>query len=154
MTANINPETGVRYGIISADSLDPEIVDEIQQRGTDVHFLDAQADLVAGIAMACDNFLRSSQIEKLTDRAQDMLADVWQDDEPVREFDLQGVKGRTTWLGGALHVWVFESPVTGVYRLCSPCVPNCGDLNSPADVLRDKVGEICYDVPNDWRVKE
>lgn len=151
MTANINPVTGIRYGIISANALDPEIIDEIQQRGTDVHY-EAFCDEIRAEVHDADSVPDDEKDDEIERRITNYGGQFY-DDEPVHEFNLQGVKGRTTWLGGALHVWVFESPVTGVYRLCSPCVPNCGDLNSPVDVLRDKVGELCYDVPADWRVE-
>lgn len=70
-------------------------------------------------------------------------------DEPVHEGELQGVKYRTSWLGGALNLWVFESPFTGNFRECSPCVPGAADLDNP-----DNAGVTGYDVPPDWRWKE
>lgn len=82
--------------------------------------------------------------------------DNYQPDEPVHEGEIvipqQGnhaegwVKYRTSWLGGALHVWIFDSPhVTQQARRASPCVPNAGILDTlDGDVL-------AYDVPADWR---
>ena len=67
-------------------------------------------------------------------------------DEPTIEGECEGVKYHISWLGGAPLLWVFESPYTGLYRRCSPCVPGAGDLNSP-----DEDGSLCYDVPPDWR---
>lgn len=53
---------------------------------------------------------------------------------------------RTSWLGGALHVWIFLSPfTTDKARRASPCVPNAGIL----DKLDGSV--TAYDVPADWR---
>lgn len=150
---NTNPETGIRYGIISANALDPEIIDEIQTRGKDLHHEGAMNAVEADIRCACEGYLTAHEVQDVVDLARSYVCtDVI--DEPIHSFEIDGVKGQTTWLGGALMVWIFDSPHTGVFRLCSPCVPNCCDLNSPVDVLRDKVGEIGYDVPPDWRYTE
>lgn len=77
--------------------------------------------------------------------------DAYQPDEPIHEGsfmlgDGNWVKYRTSWLGGALNIFIFESPFTARTVACSPCVPNAGDL--------DNVGKgdyLCYDVPPDWR---
>ena len=42
MPANIHPTTGVPYGVISANSLDPEIVDMITTDGENVSERDAE----------------------------------------------------------------------------------------------------------------
>lgn len=76
--------------------------------------------------------------------------DDYQPDEPIHEGEHEGVKYRTSWLGGALNVYIFESPfVTETARECSLCVPNAGNL--------DQVGQgsyQCYDVPASWRADE
>lgn len=51
-------------------------------------------------------------------------------------------------LGGAPLLWVFKSPIISKARLCSPCVPNAGDLDS-----LDDDGYECYGIPDDWRHK-
>lgn len=146
---NVNPETGIRYGIIAAMSLHDEIIDDIYTRGVDVHWEEAREEMEQGIRNACEGLLHKHDIQAVVDEAHDrMTGDQWYDDEPVYEFVIDGVKGRTTWLGGALLVWVFESPFLTRTKLCSPCVPNCGDLDSV-----DDEGEECYDVPPDWRIK-
>lgn len=148
-TQNVNPETGIRYGIIAANSLDPEVIGEIQSSGRDIRYEEAEEELRAQIKAVCKDWMGDSESDDVADLATENLANNWQDDEPVHEFEIYGVKGRTTWLGGALLVWVFESKHSGLHRLCSPCVPNCGNLDTP----EDSEGYICYDVPPDWRVK-
>lgn len=154
MTPNVNPETGIRYGIISANNLDPEIVHEMQfGRGSkDLRWEEA----LSGLRKEIEHEVNQGELalEDADDEytlRKERLGDDYYDDEPVHSFDIDGVKGQTTWLGGALLIWVFESPHTGLFRLCSPCVPNCASLDSPADPLRDNVGCIGYDVPKDWR---
>ena len=67
-------------------------------------------------------------------------------EEPTIAGTLEGVKYEISWLGGAPLLFVLESPVISKARLCSPCVPNAGDLNS-----LDDVGYECYGIPEYWR---
>lgn len=149
MSTNMNPVTGIRYGIISANSLDPEVVHEMQMDGTDVHWADHIESIRAEV-MADDSYLPEDKEDEINSRIE-LEGDRWYDDEPIHVFgiDCPGygvVKGQTTWLGGALLVFIFESPFQEACDLCSPCVPNCGNLDS-----RNPDGYQCYDVPNDWR---
>ena len=66
-------------------------------------------------------------------------------DEPVITFEMEGVTGQIGWLGGAPLVWIFESPYTGTFQLCSPCVPNACNLDQPEDR-----GYAGYTVPTHW----
>lgn len=143
---NVNPETGIPYGYIRADSLHPDVVDELQ-RGADLHYEEACLEMSARIANAVDDFLSSRSAISVIEHALELFDH--EDDEPVHEGEYEQVHYRTSWLGGALHVWVFSSPVTGHYQKCSPCVPGAGNLDCP-----DLDGIVCYDVPADWRVKE
>lgn len=151
---NINPKTGIRYGIISAASLDPDVIDQIQREGRDVRWEDARQGMEDTIRSACEGYMSNRDIQEVVDAAVDrMNGDNWYDDEPIHEFWIDGVEGQTTWLGGALLVWVFWSAHTRWSALCSPCVPNAGDLDSlPSG--EDCNVQLCYDVPPDWRVKE
>lgn len=148
---NVNEKTGIRYGIIASRSLEYWVIDEIQMNGTDVHWEEAVEDQRREVKRDVEwGSVSEEDFYKELDRRIEALSENFYDDEPVHEFDIKGVKGRTTWLGGALLVWVFESPYKTYAQLCSPCVPNCGDLDS----LDDSTGELCYDVPPEWRREE
>ena len=67
-------------------------------------------------------------------------------DEPVIEGVYEDVHYCINWLGGAIIVFVTESPFKTHAAACSPCVPGAGDL----DNLHAE-GVECYDVPTDWR---
>ena len=69
-------------------------------------------------------------------------------DEPIIEGTCEGVTYMISHLGGAPLLWAFESPIISKARLCSPCVPNAGDLDS-----LDDDGYECYGIPDDWRYK-
>lgn len=171
MTANINPDTGIAYGYISADSLHPDIVNDLQMDGTDVYYADAleeaqreaarddevQAEMVDTGHVTKAQWERADEDERFSatlawvkdnwegGRREREFNDNYQPDEPVHEGTKDGVRYRTSWLGGALNVWVFESPhITHTAGRASPCVPNAGILDTEGDVT-------AYDVPPDWR---
>lgn len=149
MQPNTNTDTGIRYGIIAAQNLHPGVIDEIQNLGVDTGLAEVREEVRNGLHRVLDDYCSTELIEYLLGEAMEEVIESWQPDEPVHEFVIGGVKGHTTWLGGALHVWVFESPRMGEFALCSPCVPNCCDLDSP-----QPGGCVGYDVPPAWRLKE
>lgn len=143
---NVNPTTGVRYGYISANSLHPDVLQQLQygSRAVDVHYENFKTEIYAAMRAGLDDYLSVRAIDAAYDVAIEE-ADFY-DDEPVHEGEYEGVYYRTSWLGGALNVWIFESPVIGTYAKCSPCVPGAGNLDCPTED-----GVVCYDVPEDWR---
>jgi hypothetical protein len=171
MTANINPDTGIAYGYISANVLDSDIVNELQMNGTDVYYEDAKLEEQIEVAhnpeaqkAAMDEAPPDPEIDPKDETAvfehtlqyvkdnwdgskwEQHFSDCYSPDEPVHEGEKDGVRYRTSWLGGALNVWVFKSPfVTLQAGRASPCVPNAGIL----DTLDGDV--TAYNVPDDWR---
>jgi hypothetical protein len=125
---NVNPETGIRYGVVALNTLAEWVFDEFFYHGTNTTYEDALKEWQAENPDADDdNFL-------------------WEGDEDSYELETEdGLKLGLSYLGGAPLVWVFESPHTTRARLCSPCVPNAGDLDN-----RDPNGEECYTLPDDW----
>lgn len=143
---NRNPETGIRYGYISANSLNSDLVNDLQMRGRDVHWEEAKEELWASIKSVCKDYMFDSASDRVADLACEEMSDDFYDDEPIHEGELDGVKYRTSWLGGALHIWIFDSPYTGYFDECSPCVPGAGLLTS-----ENPNGVLTYDVPKEWR---
>lgn len=149
MTVNINPTTGIRYGVIALNDLDQDVVTDLLYGVgvTDVSSAEAAVE-------ARKDATRRAQYEGIPeDERQDWIDEKVEREmeyleigEPVFEGDLDGVKYRTFWLGGSHHLFILESPVIGTFRLCSPCVPNAADLSNP-----DPNGYEGYDVPADWR---
>ena len=180
---NINQETGIRYGCISAQSIHPDILyDVIDVVGKNLSYAEAEAEIrvkCEGEAHQLEEEVRiglmelggfterefENALELGVEKAYNDLGFTCHDDcveswisvemeyayieEPIIEFEYEGVKGRTSWLGGACNLWIFESPHTGLYQECSPCVPGAGNLDQPFEW-----GVLTYDVPADWRVKE
>ena len=175
---NVAPN-GIRYGIISANSLDQDLVhDLLYHIGEDLTY--AEAELEASNIAECE----AENIEEevriaiaeaggFTDREYEDVIEEWVEkaykdlgydgredyiqrrieeqmdnyycEEPVTAFTYEGVKGQTTWLGGALLLWIFDSPYTGTFQLCSPCVPNACNLDQP-----ENGGYAGYTVPTHW----
>lgn len=177
---NINQETGIRYGYISAKSIHHDLVDHLMYGvGKDLSFEAAREEAKAIAERQADGIEEEVRIAiaeagGFTDREYEDILEEWTSmayerlgfdcredfvegqischmecayiEEPIVEFEYEGVHGRTSWLGGALNLWIFESPHTGLYEECSPCVPGAGNLDQP-----DPDGVLTYDVPADWR---
>ena len=146
---NANPTTGVRYGYISANSLHPEVLDELLygRQATDLSYENFKTEVYAAMRAGLDDWLSVRAIDAAFDAAIEEAE--FNCDEPIHEGEYEGVRYRTSWLGGALNVWIFKSPVVGNYAECSPCVPGAGNLDCP-----DLDGVVCYDVPKEWRVNQ
>lgn len=141
LLVNVNPETGIRYGIISLNSLEPWWWQDVAWEGTDVSHKQAFAEEFPELVDLDEEDWPDGAEERVQD-----WNELYECDEPVYEGKTDGVKWRTTWLGGAPLLWVFESPHITRARPCSPCVPNAGDL----DNLDPEHGVETYTVPAEW----
>lgn len=149
-TANININTGIAFGYISARALHPDTVDALFQNGTDHVAAEAYKEWRATKAdMLWDADETIETIEQATEAADELSYEFWESwesDEPSTEGVYEGVTYASSYLGGALNFFISESPViTEHARLASPCVPNAGIL----DTLDGDVQS--YDVPDGWR---
>ena len=103
MITNINPETGIHYGILSAHEFDPEwLYDSLRT------------------AYKCDgcpfNDPRKPPAE--CDHCENYTL-YYNDGELSLSLDTD-----------TNNVWIFKSPCTTHCGLCSPCAPNAGDLEA------------------------
>ena len=137
MTANINPDTGIRYGVASLNSLAEWVWDEFFTNGTNLTAQQAEADFKRDFALENDR-------EPSDDEEQEFW-DGYEADEECYELEADGMRLELSYLGGAAIVFVLESPHIGQARECSPCVPNAGDLDN-----RERGGFDCYSLPAEW----
>ena len=122
--SNVNPETGIRYGIVSLNSLADWVSDEFFQNGVNDSFESALAEWES--------------------EGNDPDEFDYEGDEDSYSLETpEGLKLGLSTLGGAYNVWVFESPHVANHGLCSPCVPNCGNIDTPGDFE-------CYTLPAEW----
>jgi hypothetical protein len=126
-TANINDNTGIAYGIISANKLWYDLVDDMMLN-------DSIKDHYSDYLVCHDE-----EKEYCTD--DECLCEI---DEGFFKGEIDGVKYEGCWLGGALNIVILESPhITHNAGRASPCVPNMGILDSMGDVTS-------YTVPENW----
>ena len=121
---NTNPTTGVRYGLVALRSLEDWVFEEFVYQGENLSYNAALNEFDGDL----DNF-------------------EYEGDEDTYELEIYGMKLGLSTLGGAYNVWVFESPHTAEHALCSPCVPNAGNIDSPGDF-------VCYTLPAEWFRKD
>lgn len=175
ITTNVNSETGIRYGVIDACKVpwlveqiqsngnsityrnyEEEVTNQIRYALT-------QGDLKA---MLDDYYMSDRAQEEILESANKHQGD-WSEEEIEEisqqiveelnntvsvEFDQEEYEYKTeteeyllSYLGGAPKIWAMKTPFLTKVRLCSPCVPNAGDLDSP-----DPDGYTCYAVEPDW----
>lgn len=157
---NCNPHTGIRYGTIYLNNLDPDTADHLFYEGTNISEQEAYKEAKAEIEATVKNEIADAvsdgeeppydedDIDREVEHRLERWAEGLQIEEPYIEGECEGVNYGISHLGGAALLWVYESPHLTRARLCSPCVPGAIDLDSV-----DADGEEGYDVPPDWRVK-
>lgn len=133
MTSNINMKTGVPFGVVSAKSLDQDVVSDLYS--------------------VAENISMKNAMEEWKKHEPDMsdqdFYDQYEEYEDTYEGTHKGVSFIIFYLGGAPLVMITESPeITENAQECSPCVPNAGDLDNMDGEYR------CYDVPAKWRREE
>lgn len=69
--------------------------------------------------------------------------------EASADIEFEGVSLNFGYLGGAILLIIIKSDKISHCDLCSPCVPNAGNLESLCEN-----GYLTYDVPDSWRRKE
>jgi hypothetical protein len=130
---NTNPETGIRYGVVALNTLADWVFEEFFHHGNNDSY-DA----------ALEYF--KAENPDATDEEIDRFGEEYESDEDCYSLETKdGLKLGLSYLGGAPMVWVFQSPHTTTALLCSPCVPNAGDLDN-----RTPDGFACYTLPADW----
>lgn len=156
--------TTIKASVISARNLDQDLVCSLIDNGTNVteirryeEFLqefgyqiptDEKFDTVVEVVNYWDN-----RFNLALDYAAENDVPEMDDDWFCEEAEIYGVKDGvsyiTGWLGGAMLIHIMVSPITGNYAMCSPCVPNTADLDSPCED-----GVLAYDVPAEWRYQD
>ena len=130
--ANVDMETGVRYGVMNLNRLDGDTASELYAQATGLVY-QKELDQLAKERPEMDEYELECELEH---------CEFEPDGAP---FEYEGLTVGVSLLGGAPLLWVYKSPHTAKARLCSPCVPNAGDLDN-----LDEDGYETYTVPKDW----
>lgn len=161
--ANFNINTGIPFGYVQANHLDSDVVNDLQMSGKSLDWDDAVVQ--HAVELGYNDYLAEADYVGM-----DVLspADWLEENHPGYEDSIEleeerhagtldGVSYATSWLGGALHVFVFESPYAQEYLECSPCVPGAHNVTPDAPVFPVKEAgdrSIGYSVPADWFNKD
>ena len=146
---NFNHNEGIPFTFFSCNNLDPEVVNELQEKGEDIHYNFALVDA----SIKAERLVEQGVFEDFDDAYEEALSELsdWVDDEPVHYGVSSHEKGdivyRTVWLGGALLLCIEQSPLRGTFAPCSPCLPGALD----GDTTGDCEG---FDIPEDWKRKD
>lgn len=147
-------ENGIRYGTIYLNRLHPDIANDLFNNGVNVSEQEAYDDCVSAVTSEAAE-IESEDLESMgysdsddyiQDRVEELMGGYYVD-EPRIEGEYEGVKYVIDWLGGAPLLWVISSPFVVKCGLCSPCVPNAGDLGSVGDYE-------AYGIPDDWLAED
>lgn len=133
------------------DSEEDDIKAAIESILDDIHLYPYPSD--DHLKEMVDEVLDPSSEESLGVRLFDMISDNWQyegdPDSVSYELEEDGCAYGLSTLGGAYLIWVYYSPsIVYVNSLCSPCVPNGGDLDS--GLTDAESGYECYGIPEKW----
>ncbi len=150
---NMDPRTGIRYTIFSANELDTDLFADLWMHGTNVSEAAADREEIARQRSEWEDECERLSVAAL-EEGTDLVLDDFEPDldnfdpqieEPTIEGVYEGVTYIISYLGGAPIVWIIESPLIGHFYLCSPCCPGACNGGS-----RNSKGLMGYDVPPDW----
>lgn len=149
-TVNRDAETGIRYGMISQNSLNGDALNDIYSNGEDLGFLSAKEDLTASLkqailsAAADHGDLSEDAAERMAGEIIDSDDFQWADSDESGPYlyEDNGLKVQTT---SHNELWVFKSPFYTKAQFCSPCVPGAGNLDTFCEN-----GPKTYCLGTDW----
>lgn len=159
--SNVNAETGIRYGVIDARYC-MEFYNDICTNGDSITYRNWKEEMISAILSGICGALDmsptreerlSGNLRDIAENTFDALADdgVFDDtsfEEEEYEYEENGNQYLLSYLGGAPLIWAIKtSNIVNVQSLCSPCVPNAGDLNS--GLVSSGEGYECYGLPED-----
>lgn len=150
MTANVNPGSGIPYGVIKASSV-PRLYEAIRDNGVNVRIRDRDLEITETLTSVLSPLLNKEElaeaIAEVISRCNEAENNAGFDDsEDTFEYDdPDGCQFRLSPLGGAPLIWCIKTDRISQAMRCSPCVPNAGDLDSLSEY-----GISCYGVPKKW----
>ena len=151
--SNIDTETGIRYGIVSMNSLN-EWAWESMEQGDDLDYDAFKKEVISSLSSSIREALEQYSLDYQNDS--DAIADdVWdgleveyESNGDCRRYALEedGCSLQTTSSG---DLFVFKSPFYTHAQFCSPCVPGAGNLDCPCEN-----GPKTYCLDKDWYDEE
>ena len=142
-TCNRDSETGIRYGIISQNSVMPEALNDVFTYGRDLGFENAEQELKDNLRRVLKDYFsdykHGTEASRLDVAVEDTLnaLDGWSNNmgsSGPYYYEPGGYALKTNETG---DLWVLKSPYYTYAQFCSPCAPGGCYLSSPLEVLHD-----------------
>lgn len=139
---NCDASNGVRYGVISQNSVSPDALDSITQDGEDLAWKEALAEAIAEAkkearedAIAKGEDAEDAENDVNEDDVSESLSMNWESSFSNYVYEQDGYK-----MTGCLDndLFVLKSPFFTFAQFCSPCVPGAGNLNSPFESSKNQ----------------
>lgn len=140
---NTDKDTGIRYGVISQNSLMAEALDDIYTHGRDLSHEQAEADLKSALRRTLEDYFHGERLNHAVDNAFDAI-DGWADNfDGSGPYYYEADETVQTMENGEL--WVFKSLYFTHAQFCSPCMPGAGNLDTHCPD-----GPRTYCLGHDW----
>lgn len=144
---NRNTETGVRYGVISSHSVNPDALEDIYQNGTDEDFENWKQAIHDGIRSALRDYLSERAIDRIIEHGLDDIGEDYEGTGDCTRYSYEA-DGYKLLIDSSGDLWVFESPYFTYAQFCSPCAPGACYLSNP---LSEPVeANRCYCLGLEW----
>ena len=139
MFPNMNLETGIHFGCISQNTLDPEQLMGLIDDAEDVLYTSSLEEFETGLKEAIEEgevleFLKFTYMdESLVDEDFDTIMNEWCDgyQNDYHQFYYKDDEYEMDFCEDMNCIIILKSPYYTYCQGCSPCVPNAGDLDSP-----------------------
>jgi len=159
-SVNRDEKTGIRYGVISMHSINPEALNDIYANGRDLNWENYIAEAKARLRSALSDYFSDTKYSGCTDSPLDAAAESAFDvvSDGISE-QYEGDGSNVLYVEGNLSVqscldsdfMIDNSPFFTFAQFCSPCVPGACNLDSPIDNSRNSVDSIkCFCLGHDW----
>lgn len=127
---NYDPETGIRFGVISPHSISPYALDDIYTNGTDPQYESAKQGFRQKVFDVLNEYLSTDECDNLTDQAIEIFNERFESDgSGIMDYSDSEYTLHVS--GDNFGIFVMKSPYYTYCRGCSPCAPGAGDLDHP-----------------------
>lgn len=153
---NVDPQTGIHYGVIPQHELGEFSHDEIASHSTDLDLEDFLRGVKDGLRSALSKYFsdykpegKSSKLDDAVESAFDSISDDldYQQMGDCTRY-LYEKDGLTFQVASDGDIFVLKSPCYTYAQFCSPCAPGACYLTSPLDTPVE--ANKCYCLPADW----
>jgi hypothetical protein len=146
--ANIDNETGIRYGVIYANDVGSNLWEILYLDGTDLDYQDAMdaiaQDVESAIRSAVSDYAVRCDFADLAQTVLDSIEIDYESTGDCARYAYESSDGSLAFhTGSDGSVFVTKSPFYALCSYCSPCAPGAGYLASEGNVK-------AYCLPPDW----